>query len=139
MTVEIFLKAASSFKGASLLRSSTKQKKRVRISGKVTAAATIATTPYEEIAEYEFPLQFLVSLHLIVDWKSSSKIVFLFLVSRYAVESELLLWCDCKLLPCRYARPSWAMFELGRAPVYWKTMNGLAPMSVSWHCTSLQI
>ncbi|KAJ4718406.1 Post-illumination chlorophyll fluorescence increase [Melia azedarach] len=70
---------ASSFKGASLLRSSTKQKKRVRISGKVTAAATIATTPYEEIAEY--------------------------------------------------TRPSWAMFELGRAPVYWKTMNGLAPMS----------
>ncbi|KAF5739087.1 hypothetical protein HS088_TW12G00286 [Tripterygium wilfordii] len=23
--------------------------------------------------------------------------------------------------------PSWAMFELGRAPVYWKTMNGLPP------------
>ncbi|KAK3219353.1 hypothetical protein Dsin_013323 [Dipteronia sinensis] len=28
-----------------------------------------------------------------------------------------------------YVRPSWAMFELGRAPVYWKTMNGLPPMS----------
>lgn len=25
--------------------------------------------------------------------------------------------------------PSWAMFELGRAPVYWKTMNGLPPSS----------
>ncbi|KAJ0074853.1 hypothetical protein Patl1_34534 [Pistacia atlantica] len=29
----------------------------------------------------------------------------------------------------RYTRPSWAMFELGRAPVYWKTMNGLPPMA----------
>lgn len=28
-----------------------------------------------------------------------------------------------------YTRPSWAMFELGKAPVYWKTMNGLPPMS----------
>ncbi|KAH7565030.1 hypothetical protein ACOSP7_020913 [Xanthoceras sorbifolium] len=28
-----------------------------------------------------------------------------------------------------YVRPSWAMFELGRAPVFWKTMNGLPPMS----------
>ncbi|EEF44806.1 protein POST-ILLUMINATION CHLOROPHYLL FLUORESCENCE INCREASE, chloroplastic [Ricinus communis] len=28
-----------------------------------------------------------------------------------------------------YALPSWAMFELGRAPVYWKTMNGLPPAS----------
>jgi hypothetical protein len=26
-----------------------------------------------------------------------------------------------------YELPSWAMFELGRAPVYWKTMNGLPP------------
>ncbi|XP_019445179.1 PREDICTED: uncharacterized protein LOC109348994 [Lupinus angustifolius] len=25
--------------------------------------------------------------------------------------------------------PSWAMFEIGRAPVYWKTMNGLPPTS----------
>ncbi|KAE9616119.1 hypothetical protein Lalb_Chr04g0262371 [Lupinus albus] len=25
--------------------------------------------------------------------------------------------------------PSWTMFELGRAPVYWKTMNGLPPTS----------
>ncbi|KAJ9692689.1 hypothetical protein PVL29_011667 [Vitis rotundifolia] len=25
--------------------------------------------------------------------------------------------------------PTWAMFELGRAPVYWKTMNGLPPSS----------
>ncbi|KAF2301434.1 hypothetical protein GH714_024069 [Hevea brasiliensis] len=28
-----------------------------------------------------------------------------------------------------YALPSWALFELGRAPVYWKTMNGLPPAS----------
>uniref|UniRef100_A0A6M2FC42 PIFI-like Ig-like domain-containing protein n=1 Tax=Populus davidiana TaxID=266767 RepID=A0A6M2FC42_9ROSI len=28
-----------------------------------------------------------------------------------------------------YARPTWAMFELGSAPVFWKTMNGLAPSS----------
>uniref|UniRef100_A0A2P2LJ10 PIFI-like Ig-like domain-containing protein n=1 Tax=Rhizophora mucronata TaxID=61149 RepID=A0A2P2LJ10_RHIMU len=27
------------------------------------------------------------------------------------------------------ALPSWAMFELGRQPVYWKTMNGLPPTS----------
>ncbi|KAI3419030.1 uncharacterized protein J3R85_013552 [Psidium guajava] len=27
------------------------------------------------------------------------------------------------------ALPSWAMFELGRYPVYWKTMNGLPPTS----------
>ncbi|KAM5578746.1 protein POST-ILLUMINATION CHLOROPHYLL FLUORESCENCE INCREASE, chloroplastic [Rosa sericea] len=26
-----------------------------------------------------------------------------------------------------FTLPSWAMFELGRAPVYWKTMNGLPP------------
>ncbi|KAI4325251.1 hypothetical protein MLD38_030665 [Melastoma candidum] len=29
----------------------------------------------------------------------------------------------------RYTLPSWAMFELGRAPVYWKTVNGLPPTS----------
>ncbi|KAK8546911.1 hypothetical protein V6N13_093950 [Hibiscus sabdariffa] len=28
-----------------------------------------------------------------------------------------------------YTLPSWAMFELGKAPVYWKTMNGLPPTS----------
>ncbi|KAJ4845519.1 hypothetical protein Tsubulata_013041 [Turnera subulata] len=28
-----------------------------------------------------------------------------------------------------YQRPSWGKFELGRAPVYWKTMNGLPPTS----------
>ncbi|KAL4368428.1 hypothetical protein GQ457_05G034980 [Hibiscus cannabinus] len=28
-----------------------------------------------------------------------------------------------------YALPSWAMFELGKAPVFWKTMNGLPPSS----------
>ncbi|CAN6570511.1 unnamed protein product [Malus baccata var. baccata] len=29
--------------------------------------------------------------------------------------------------PKEFSLPSWAMFELGRAPVYWKTMNGLPP------------
>ncbi|KAF9690151.1 hypothetical protein SADUNF_Sadunf01G0166000 [Salix dunnii] len=28
-----------------------------------------------------------------------------------------------------YARPTWSMFELGTAPVFWKTMNGLPPSS----------
>ncbi|KAK7349133.1 hypothetical protein VNO77_06249 [Canavalia gladiata] len=28
-----------------------------------------------------------------------------------------------------YKLPSWAMFEIGRASVYWKTMNGLPPAS----------
>ncbi|XP_058004827.1 protein POST-ILLUMINATION CHLOROPHYLL FLUORESCENCE INCREASE, chloroplastic isoform X2 [Hevea brasiliensis] len=28
-----------------------------------------------------------------------------------------------------YVLPSWAMFELGKAPIYWKTMNGLPPTS----------
>lgn len=28
-----------------------------------------------------------------------------------------------------FTLPSWAMFELGKAPVYWKTMNGLPPTS----------
>ncbi|KAJ1410103.1 hypothetical protein SESBI_22340 [Sesbania bispinosa] len=28
-----------------------------------------------------------------------------------------------------YKLPSWAMFELGRSAVYWKTMNGLPPTS----------
>ncbi|KAK0597153.1 hypothetical protein LWI29_022283 [Acer saccharum] len=71
---------ASSFTGTSLQRSFPKKKKVVKISGKVTAAATVVTSSTEEIQEF--------------------------------------------------VRPSWAMFELGRAPVYWKTMNGLPPMSV---------
>ncbi|MQM21223.1 hypothetical protein Taro_054258, partial [Colocasia esculenta] len=25
--------------------------------------------------------------------------------------------------------PTWAEFDIGKAPVYWKTMNGLPPMS----------
>lgn len=32
----------------------------------------------------------------------------------------------------RYKLPSWAMFEMGTAPVYWKTMNGLSPTAVSF-------
>ncbi|CAI0462225.1 unnamed protein product [Linum tenue] len=28
-----------------------------------------------------------------------------------------------------YALPTWALFEMGRAPVFWKTMNGLPPSS----------
>lgn len=31
----------------------------------------------------------------------------------------------------RSVLPSWADFDIGRAPVYWKTMNGLPPSSVS--------
>lgn len=53
-----FCEAGSSFKGASLPRSSPKQKKTVRITGKVTAAVTTATTPYEEIEEYESHFNF---------------------------------------------------------------------------------
>ncbi|KAJ9559798.1 hypothetical protein OSB04_004958 [Centaurea solstitialis] len=30
-----------------------------------------------------------------------------------------------------FVLPSWAEFDIGRAPVYWKTMNGLPPSSVS--------
>ncbi|KAH0449143.1 hypothetical protein IEQ34_022943 [Dendrobium chrysotoxum] len=29
----------------------------------------------------------------------------------------------------KFSLPSWAEFELGRAPVFWKTMNGLPPTS----------
>lgn len=32
----------------------------------------------------------------------------------------------------RYKLPSWATFEMGIAPVYWKTMNGLPPTAVSF-------
>ncbi|KAK6263499.1 hypothetical protein SCA6_018933 [Theobroma cacao] len=71
--------AASSFMGASLPRDFAKTKRLVKISVKVTAAATVTKNPMEQIKEY--------------------------------------------------ALPSWAMFELGRAPVYWKTMNGLPPTS----------
>ena len=42
---------------------------------------------------------------------------------------DLKLWCFCKLF-VRIKLPSWALFELGRAPVYWKTVNGLPPTSV---------
>lgn len=69
----------SSFMGASLRRSSLKNKKLIRISGTVNAAATVTIPTLEETKEY--------------------------------------------------ALPSWAMFELGKAPVYWKTMNGLPPTS----------
>ncbi|KAK2651643.1 hypothetical protein Ddye_011499, partial [Dipteronia dyeriana] len=69
----------SNFMGTSLKRSFPKKKKVVKTCGKVTAAATVVTSPTEEIKEY--------------------------------------------------VCPSWKMFELGRAPVYWKTMNGLPPMS----------
>ncbi|XP_062089869.1 protein POST-ILLUMINATION CHLOROPHYLL FLUORESCENCE INCREASE, chloroplastic [Humulus lupulus] len=68
---------ASNFMGSSLSRSIPEKKKFVRTSGKVYAAATVATNPVEEIKEFTLP--------------------------------------------------SWAMFELGKAPVYWKTMNGLLP------------
>ncbi|KAG6429961.1 hypothetical protein SASPL_108018 [Salvia splendens] len=53
------------------------KRKSSKISGRVTAAASVAAPPAEEIKEYVLP--------------------------------------------------SWAEFDLGRAPVYWKTMNGLPP------------
>ncbi|KAE8723623.1 Post-illumination chlorophyll fluorescence increase isoform 2 [Hibiscus syriacus] len=71
---------ASSFMGASLPSNSPKLKRSVKISGRISAAATTVTKgPMEDIKEYTLP--------------------------------------------------SWAMFELGKAPVYWKTMNGLPPTS----------
>ncbi|KAE8721200.1 Post-illumination chlorophyll fluorescence increase isoform 2 [Hibiscus syriacus] len=70
---------ASSFMGASLPSNSPKLKRSVKISGRISDAATITKGPMEDIKEYTLP--------------------------------------------------SWAMFELGKAPVYWKTMNGLPPTS----------
>ncbi|KAH7547408.1 protein POST-ILLUMINATION CHLOROPHYLL FLUORESCENCE INCREASE, chloroplastic [Ziziphus jujuba] len=69
----------SNFKGSSLPSSLRQKKKVVKISGKVSAAAAVETSPAEEIKEFTLP--------------------------------------------------TWAMFELGRSPVYWKTMNGLPPTS----------
>ncbi|KAF3450891.1 hypothetical protein FNV43_RR06980 [Rhamnella rubrinervis] len=69
----------NNFKGSSLPWSLTQKKKAIKISGKVSAAATVATPIAEEIKEFTLP--------------------------------------------------TWAMFELGKAPVYWKTMNGLPPTS----------
>lgn len=70
---------ATNFMGASLRRYVPKSGKMVKIRGKISAVAAVATTPAEETKEITLP--------------------------------------------------SWAQFELGRAPVYWKTMNGLPPMS----------
>lgn len=44
--------------------------------------------------------------------------------------------CCCWLIDAGYGfsrmkLPTWAEFELGRAPVYWKTSNGLPPSPVS--------
>ncbi|CAL0308790.1 unnamed protein product [Lupinus luteus] len=72
--------AGSPFLKVSLPRSYLMRKQQVQISKNISAAAaSVATTPTEEIQEFKLP--------------------------------------------------SWAMFELGRAPVYWKTMNGLPPTS----------
>ncbi|KAG6426039.1 hypothetical protein SASPL_110253 [Salvia splendens] len=65
------------FFGAPVRISDPIKRKSSTISGKVTAAASVAAPPAEEIKEYVLP--------------------------------------------------SWAEFDLGRAPVYWKTMNGLPP------------
>ncbi|KAF3962139.1 hypothetical protein ACB098_05G066400 [Castanea mollissima] len=70
---------ASSFIGNSLPRFFPMKKRVVKISGEVRAAATVTTSPVEEIKEFTLP--------------------------------------------------SWTMFEFGKAPVYWKTMNGLPPSS----------
>ncbi|THG08172.1 hypothetical protein TEA_006179 [Camellia sinensis var. sinensis] len=73
--------AARSFMGACLSGYLRKNRKSIKISGKITAAATaVETTPVvEEVKEFSLP--------------------------------------------------TWAEFDLGRAPVYWKTMNGLPPTS----------
>ncbi|XP_057772831.1 protein POST-ILLUMINATION CHLOROPHYLL FLUORESCENCE INCREASE, chloroplastic [Salvia miltiorrhiza] len=65
------------FFGAPVRTSAPIKRKSNKISGKVTAAASVAAAPAEELKEYVLP--------------------------------------------------SWAEFDLGRAPVYWKTMNGLPP------------
>ncbi|GFP88959.1 hypothetical protein PHJA_001039600 [Phtheirospermum japonicum] len=70
-------KHAIKFFGAPLLRNYPIKRKNNKISGKVIAAASVATAPTEEVKEYVLP--------------------------------------------------TWAEFDLGRAPVYWKTMNGLPP------------
>lgn len=72
---------ARSFMGAHLSGYLRKNRKSIKISGKITAAATaVETTPVvEEVKEFSLP--------------------------------------------------TWAEFDLGRAPVYWKTMNGLPPTS----------
>ncbi|PPD91354.1 hypothetical protein GOBAR_DD11704 [Gossypium barbadense] len=44
------------------------------------------------------------------------------------LHAKVICTSHCKLID-RYPLPSWAMFELGKAPVYWKTMNGLPPTS----------
>ncbi|PSR96070.1 Ribulose bisphosphate carboxylase/oxygenase [Actinidia chinensis var. chinensis] len=71
---------ASSFMGARLPRYLPKKRKSSKTSGKITAAAaTVVTSPAEEVKEFSLP--------------------------------------------------TWAEFDIGRAPVYWKTMNGLPPTS----------
>lgn len=47
----------SNFKGSSLPSSLRQKKKVVKISGKVSAAAAVETSPAEEIKEYNFQSQ----------------------------------------------------------------------------------
>nr|XP_027122712.1 uncharacterized protein LOC113739645 isoform X2 [Coffea arabica] len=63
--------------GASLRRCFPVKRKMAKISRIVTAAASVAASPVEEVTDYKLP--------------------------------------------------TWAEFDLGRAPIYWKTMNGLPP------------
>ncbi|XP_028779166.1 uncharacterized protein LOC114735635 [Neltuma alba] len=70
---------AKNFLNVPLTNSSPVNKRNVKVSRKISAAAVSVAAPAEEIQEYKLP--------------------------------------------------SWAMFELGIAPVYWKTMNGLPPAS----------
>ncbi|KAK2974414.1 hypothetical protein RJ640_021270 [Escallonia rubra] len=70
---------ATSFMGYPLRGYHQEKRKLVKICGRVSAAATVATPPVQEYKEF--------------------------------------------LLP------TWAEFDLGRAPIYWKTMNGLPPTS----------
>nr|POE97607.1 hypothetical protein CFP56_44716 [Quercus suber] len=105
------------------------KKRVVKISGEVRAAAAVTTSPVEETKEYEF--LFLVIFHFSPsilenhEWSSSS-------FCKLGIAAELQLqWAflGYPVLMTRFTLPSWTMFELGKAPVYWKTMNGLPPPS----------
>lgn len=100
--------------------SSPAKKRNVKVGRKISAAAAAVavTAPAEEIQEYELQLDtfFLLKFLAVV---SSCSVLF---AQCYKFYHDAFF---------RYKLPSWAMFELGMAPVYWKTMNGLPPTSVS--------
>nr|KAJ0225553.1 hypothetical protein LSAT_V11C100014100 [Lactuca sativa] len=80
----------------------------VKTSRKIRAAAVVATPAAEEVKEY------VSGFH-----------------SPYMFSSSILALVINRN-PWSFSRavlPSWADFDIGRAPVYWKTMNGLPPSS----------